>query len=149
MKLSNKTAKGWLQFIPAGTRLCKIIHWRVVTVQDFHACSNFLSVWFKTEWFFYFLLLFQKMVYFYRSSSFFSQVIVSSFPLQCNCVQVWPCRGALVEFYVLIYCTSTLPEAVEQKKTISRFLDTYLNFVYNFLKKLLGGLLHIPTRGSL
>lgn len=89
------------------------------------------------------------MVYFYRSSSFFSQLIVSSFPLQCNCVQVWPCRGALVEFYVLIYCTSTLPEAVEQKKTISRFLDTYLNFVYNFLKKLLGGLLHIPTRGSL
>ena len=54
MKLSNKTAKGWLQFIPAGTRLCKIIHWRVVTVQDFHACSNFLSVWFKTEWFFLF-----------------------------------------------------------------------------------------------
>lgn len=89
------------------------------------------------------------MVYFYRSSSFFSQLIDSSFPLQCNCVQVWPRRGALVEFYVLIYCTSTLPEAVEQKKTISRFLDTYLNFVYNFLKKLLGGLLHIPTRGSL
>lgn len=60
MKLSNKTAKGWLQFIPTGTRLCKITHWRVVTVQDFHACSNFLSVWFKTEWFFIFYCCFRK-----------------------------------------------------------------------------------------
>ena len=79
---------------------------------------------------------------FLSANSFF----LSSAVQLCSSLAVQRSIGRILCTHLLhIYIT----RGCRAKKTISRFLDTYLNFVYNFFKKLLGGLLHIPTRGSL
>ena len=79
---------------------------------------------------------------FLSANSFF----LSSAVQLCSSLAVQRSIGRILCTHLLhIYIT----RGCRAKKNHQQILDTYLNFVYNFFKKLLGGLLHIPTRGSL